>query len=107
MGTGGVGGASELRPWKPCGGREGEMELGGVGSSAGCFLAGSDLAATAAKLSRPAQKLAFSCFGMFTEAVVPATAMATMEVLLSVGAICAFEFSYVSFPGYDKLPEFG
>ena len=64
------------------------MEFGGVGSPAGCLLDGRDLAATAAKVSRPDQKVVSYGLGMSTEAVMPAKAMAMLEVfLLFMGAI--------------------
>ena len=63
------------------------MELGGVGRPALCFLTGKDLAATAAKVSLPAQKLSRG-LGMLTDSVIPAKAKAMLElVLLLVGAI--------------------
>lgn len=58
------------------------MEFGGVGKPAGCLLDGRDFAATAAKLSLPAQKVVLYGFGMSTEAVIPAKAIAMLEVLL-------------------------
>lgn len=71
------------------------MEFGGVGSPAGCGFIGRDLAATAAKLSLPVQKEFLRDVGMSTEVVMPARAMAMLEVLLLfllpllvTGAIC-------------------
>ncbi len=58
------------------------MEFGGVGKPAGCLWDGRDLAATAAKVSRPDQKVVSYGFGMSTEAVMPAKAMAILEVFL-------------------------
>ncbi len=58
------------------------MEFGGVGSPAGCLPDGRDRAATAAKVSRPDQKVVSYGFGMSTEAVMPAKAMVMLEVLL-------------------------
>ena len=63
------------------------MELGGVGSIPDCFLVGSDLAATVAKLSLPVQKPPSRGLGISTEAVMPAKAMAMLDVLLVTGAI--------------------
>ena len=57
------------------------MELGGVGKAAGCGWLGRDLAATAAKLSLPVQKVLADGLGMSTEAVMPARAMAMLELL--------------------------
>ena len=63
------------------------MELGGVGRPAFCFLTGKDLAATAAKLSLPAQKLSRGLW-ISTDSVIPAKAKAMLElVLVLVGAI--------------------
>lgn len=73
-----------LKAW---GGRDGEMELGGVGNMPDCFLVGRDLAATVAKLSRPVQKLPSRGVGKSTDAVMPAKAMAMLEVFWMIGAM--------------------
>lgn len=57
------------------------MELGGVGKAEACLLEGAGLAATAAKVFLPAQKLASRGFGMLTESVLPAKATAMLELL--------------------------
>lgn len=63
------------------------MELGGVGSSIGCFLDGGALAVTAAKVSLPAQNPVPRDFGMSTEAVIPAKALPMAEAGLMTGAM--------------------
>jgi len=73
------------------------MEFGGVGNPAGCLFDGRDLAATAAKVSRPDQSVVTHGFEMSTEAVMPAKAIAMLEVFLLltramvdlVGCFCA------------------
>lgn len=82
-----MGGASEAREPKHWGGMDGEMELGGVGSSMGWFLDGGALAVTAAKVSLPAQNPVSRGFGMSTEAVIPAKAVPMVEVVLTIGAM--------------------
>ena len=57
------------------------MELGGVGKAEACLPEGAGLAATAAKLFLPAQKLASRGFGMLTESVLPAKAKEMLELL--------------------------
>lgn len=92
MGAGGVRGPVEARPLYAWGGREGEMELGGVGRPALCFLTGKDLAATVAKLSLPAQKLSRG-LRITTDSVIPAKAKAMLElVLVLVGAMSSIGF---------------
>ena len=82
-----MGGASEARDPKHWGGKDGEMELGGVGSSIGRILDGSALAVTAAKVSLPTQNPVTRGFGMSTEAVVPVNGVWTVEVELTIGAM--------------------
>lgn len=60
------------------------MEFGGVGSPPVGFRVGRDLAATAAKLSLPAQKSSRG-FGILTDSVIPAKAM--LELAALVGAM--------------------
>ena len=62
------------------------MELGGVGRPLVGFLTGRDLAATAAKLSLPAQKSPRG-LGMSTDSVIPAKAIAMLELVMLVGAM--------------------
>ena len=52
-----------------------------MGKAAGCGWLGRDLAATAAKLSLPVQKVLVEGLGISTEAVIPARAMAMLELL--------------------------
>ena len=70
------------------------MEFGGVGNMPDCFLlllAGRERAATVAKVSRPVvQKLVSRGWGMSTEAVMPARAMAMLEVFWVTGAMSGF-----------------
>lgn len=58
------------------------MELGGVGRAEVCLLVGTGLAVTAAKLSRPAQKLASRGFETGAEVAISARAKAMLEVRL-------------------------
>jgi len=62
------------------------MEFGGVGRPPVGLRAGRDLAATAAKLSLPAQKSSRG-FGMSTDSVIPANAKAMLELRGLVGAM--------------------
>lgn len=84
---GGVDGATKVREQKDMGGMDGEMELGGVGSSIGCILDGAALAVTAAKVSLPVQNPVSRGFGISTEAVIPANAVPAVEVVLTIGAM--------------------
>jgi hypothetical protein len=61
-------------------GRQGRGDGIGGGGKSGGLHAGRDLAATAAKLSFPAQRAACRDFGISTEAVRPARAIAILEV---------------------------
>ena len=82
------------------------MELGGVGSPAGCGLSERDLAATAAKLSLPVQKALLWGLGMSTEAVIPAKAIAILElVFLTTGAICTERSGRVSLDFKDESDD--
>ena len=62
------------------------MELGGVGRPPVGFRAGRNLAATAAKLSLPAQKSSRG-FGISTDSVIPAKAKEMLELVALVGAM--------------------
>jgi hypothetical protein len=66
---GGEVGSFRSRRWNACGGRFGEMELGGVGNKAGW----------AREASRPEEAKAERGFGISTEAVLPARAIAMLE----------------------------
>ena len=83
------------------------MELGGVGSPAGCGFVGRDLAATAAKLSLPVQKALLRDLGMSTEVVMPARAMAMLEwcwwLLLIVLLVVTGAISNDRLGRYDSL----
>lgn len=66
---------------------DGEMELGGVGSSMGCVFDGGAFAVTAAKVSLPVQNPASRGLGISTDAVVPATGRPMVEAALVMGAM--------------------
>ena len=82
-----MGGSSKAREPKHWGGMDGDMELGGVGSSIGCILDGGALAVTAAKVSRPIQNPVSRGFGILTEAVFPINGVLTVEMVLTIGAM--------------------
>ena len=66
------------------------MEFGGVGSPARWPLAGMGMAATGSRPSLSIQISVLRGFGMPTEAVMPARAMAMLEgEFLVLGAICS------------------
>ena len=77
---------------KPSGGRDGDIELGGVGrAEVQGLVMGRDRAATAAKVSLPVQSKPLSRgLEVSTTTVLPARAMVILELLELEAAICTF-----------------